>query len=471
MNKSLHTVKYVVLDFISAAFAWILFNLFRKKIIESAIFGIDINFSISGTLIINTLIISFFWLLLHYLSGYYDNIYRKSRLQELILTFVLSLFGNIFLFFVLILDDFVSNYRDYYYSFFALFGMHFVFTYIPRCILTNLTTRKIRIGEIGSNTLIVGSSLKALDVINSYTSKNLWAGYKFIGFADVNNGIHEELKKRCKYLGKLDCIEQIIAQERVEEVIVAIESGEHKEIEHILYKLQCCNVSVKIIPDIFEILIGKTELSLIKATPLLLVSNHLMSVWERNIKFLIDKVFSFLFLGMFSPLYIALAISVKFSSNGPVIYKQKRVGLNGKEFTIYKFRSMFVDAEKDGPSLASLCDKRVTKIGLFMRRTRLDEIPQFYNVLKGDMSLVGPRPERKFYIEQIVSRAPEYMMLLKIKPGITSLGQVKFGYASNIDQMLQRLRYDIVYVKNMSLYFDFKILIYTISTLMKRNGT
>jgi exopolysaccharide biosynthesis polyprenyl glycosylphosphotransferase len=470
MNKHIHTFKYIVLDFISASIAWIIFNLFRKRVIESVVFGSEVDLKLTNSLIISTITIAFFWLIIYYFSGYYYNIYRKSRLQELIQTFVFSLLGNIFLFFTLILDDIISSYHDYYYLFLVLFGVHFILTYIPRNIFTSLTIIKIRKGLIGFNTLIIGSSNKALEVIKSFSSKNLLAGYRFIGFIDVNNGIIEDLKLACRYLGNIEQVEQIVAQEMVEEVIVAIESHEHKEIEKILSKLQLCNVSIKIIPDIYEILIGKTELALIEATPLLLVSNYLMPIWERNIKYLIDKIFAFVFLIVFSPLYFVIAIAVKFSSNGPVIYKQKRVGLNGKEFTIFKFRSMFVDSEKSGPELSTSNDKRVTKLGQFLRSTRLDEIPQFFNVLIGDMSLVGPRPERRFYIDQIIKKAPEYMMLLRTRPGITSLGQVKYGYAENIDQMLNRLKYDIIYIKNMSLYFDFKILIYTVLTLMKQNG-
>jgi len=231
--------------------------------------------------------------------------------------------------------------------------------------------------------------------------------------------------------------------------------------------LQQYPVTIKIIPDLFEILIGKTELSLIEGTPLLHVSSEFLPKWEQNFKFLFDKVFAILFILLMLPLYIFTAIGVKISSAGPIIYRQTRIGLYGKEFTIYKFRSMANNAEKNGPELSAVNDMRVTKFGQFMRRSRLDEIPQFFNVIKGDMAVVGPRPERKFFIDQIIEKAPEFKMLLKTKPGITSLGQVKFGYAENLEQMLQRLKFDIIYMKNMSLYLDFKILIYTILTIVR----
>lgn len=470
MNKRVHTIKYIVFDFIGAALAWILFNFFRKRFIESALYGTDIHLSINKILIISTFLVASFWILLYYFSGYYFNVYRKSRLQELSHTLVFTIIGVIVLFFSLLLDDVISSYKDYYISFIVLFGLHFFFIYIPRNVLTSRTINKIRAGKIGFNTLLIGSNGKALEILKSFSGKRKSAGYRFVGFVNIYSNFNPELESECKRLGNFDNIEEIIAANEIEEVIVAIETNEHKEFERIITRLQRTSAAIKIIPDLFEILIGKTELSLIEGTPLLHVSTELMPVWEQNFKLIFDKVFAVLFFTIFSPLYLFAAIGVKLSSKGPIIYKQKRVGLREREFLIYKFRSMYQDAEKNGPELSSTHDNRITKFGQFMRRTRLDEIPQFFNVLKGDMAIVGPRPERKFYVDQIVETAPEFKLLLKTKPGITSLGQVKFGYAEDIEQMLQRLKYDIIYVKNMSLYLDFKILIFTILTIIKQNG-
>jgi lipopolysaccharide/colanic/teichoic acid biosynthesis glycosyltransferase len=195
-----------------------------------------------------------------------------------------------------------------------------------------------------------------------------------------------------------------------------------------------------------------------------------MPAWQQNLKHFMDIIISFLALIILSPLFLVLIIGVKLSSKGPVFYKQDRIGRNGKPFTIYKFRSMYMDAELNGPELSSKNDSRVTKFGRFMRKSRLDEIPNFYNVLRGDMSLVGPRPERDFFIDRIVERAPQYTQLLKVKPGITSWGQVKYGYAENVDQMIRRMKYDLLYLENMSLYVDVKILIYTLMTIIKAKG-
>lgn len=195
-----------------------------------------------------------------------------------------------------------------------------------------------------------------------------------------------------------------------------------------------------------------------------------MPAWQENMKRLIDVVASLIAIILFAPVYLFLAVAIKLTSPGPVIYRQERIGKFGKPFTIYKFRSMVADSEKDGPALSSKNDGRITALGKFIRKTHLDEIPQFFNVIKGDMALVGPRPERRYYIDQIVKQAPHYTHLHKIRPGITSWGQVKYGYASNVDEMLERLPYDMIYLKNISLYVDFKILIYTLINVFHGKG-
>jgi lipopolysaccharide/colanic/teichoic acid biosynthesis glycosyltransferase len=208
----------------------------------------------------------------------------------------------------------------------------------------------------------------------------------------------------------------------------------------------------------------------ILGTPLISVSHILMPVWQENIKYFLDYFIASFALLVTLPLSAILAIGIKLSSKGPVIYSHERIGRYGQPFVIYKFRSMHLDAEKNGPGLSSKTDDRITPFGKFMRKMRFDEIPNFINVLKGDMSLVGPRPERKHFIDQIIQTSPHYLHLLKVKPGITSWGQVKYGYAENVEQMIHRLKYDMIYLDNMSLVVDFKIIIYTILTIIKRKG-
>jgi lipopolysaccharide/colanic/teichoic acid biosynthesis glycosyltransferase len=183
-----------------------------------------------------------------------------------------------------------------------------------------------------------------------------------------------------------------------------------------------------------------------------------------------DVVGSLMALVVLAPVMAILAILVRLSSPGPVIFRQERIGKNGRPFIIYKFRTMYVDAEKEGPALSREGDPRITPIGRWLRKTRLDELPQFWNLLKGDMSLVGPRPERAYYINQIVKKASEYKQLLKVRPGITSLGMVKYGYASSVEEMIERMRYDLIYLANRSFLLDIKILLYTILRVLQARG-
>lgn len=470
MNRKIQALKYLLFDYISAASAWFLFYHFRKEYIESVNYGYDIPVNYDLNFFIALFGLPLFWIMIYSSFGYYKSVFRKSRLLELGQTFVTTILGVIIIFFVLILDDVVFSYKDYYASSGTLFILHFLLTYIPRVILTSVTKSKIKNGKIGFSTLLIGSNGKALNLYNKLTNDDEKYGYNFVGFVNIYNKKEPVLNDHLAHLGSLDELETIIKTNAVEEVIIAIESSEHEEIEKILNKLQRVNVITKVIPGLYNILIGKVRMSGFLGAPLIIISHELMPAWQDSLKRSLDFVLSLLAIVILLPVYIFLAIGVKLSSKGPILFKQERIGIHEKPFLIYKFRSMYIDAEKNGPQLSSENDTRITPFGKFMRRTRLDETPQFFNVILGDMSLVGPRPERQFYIDKITERAPHYLNLLKVKPGITSWGQVKFGYAENIEEMIERLNFDIFYIENMSLYLDFKILIHTILVVLKRAG-
>jgi len=472
MNRIIQKVKYVSSDIASSATAWTLFYVYRKTKIEPELFGYSAPLTFDKKFFISLFILPVFWVILYYLNGYYNHIYRKSRLNELAQTFLMSALGVIILFFTLLLDDFVKGYSNYYSLLFTLFGLHFFITYIPRLILTTRTNHKIHNRKIFFETLIIGSNEKALQLYERLDKSKYSTGARFVGFVSVYDKTDYQMSKHLQWLGDLSILKRIIIEKRVQEVIIAVESHEHDQIEKIINKLQGFEmVTVRAIADNCDIVSGRVRLNSLYDEPLMQISHDLMPAWQIVLKRLIDVFTSILVLMFCSPLYLFLAIGVKLSSKGSVFYSHERIGKYGKPFKIYKFRSMKQDSEKSGPALSGgELDPRITKFGHFMRKSRLDEIPQFWNVLKGDMSLVGPRPERQFFINQIIERAPQYSHLHKVRPGITSWGQVKYGYAKDVDEMIERLNYDIIYIENMSLYNDVKILIYTVKTVVLGKG-
>ncbi|NOZ45450.1 MAG: sugar transferase [Chlorobi bacterium] len=470
MKTKQQTILYLVFDFLSSAIAWTLFFIFRKYYFEINKLGLQLSVIIDDKYFFGLAIIPVCWLLLYYITGQYKDVFRKSRLKEFGQTLLITIIGVLFIFFVLILDDTILNYKNYYTSFIVLLGLHFTLTYIPRFIITSRTIHKLRNRIIGFNTLIIGGNDKAIHIYNAFNNKPKSAGNIFCGFINVNGDSDFPLAKHIPHLGNVASLKSVIQEKKISEVIIAIESSEKNELEKIIGLLEETNVVIKAIPDLYDILTGTVKMSSIYGAPLIQISHQLMLAWQENLKRLIDVITSVIILTLFSPVYLILAIGVKLSSKGPVFYKHERIGRYGKPFIIYKFRSMIDGAEQNGPELSSKTDSRITKFGKFLRKMRLDELPQFYNVLIGDMSLVGPRPERKYYIDQIVKKAPHYIHLLKVRPGITSWGQVKFGYAENVDEMIERLNFDIIYIENMSLYVDFKILIYTVKTVLEASG-
>jgi len=460
-NRGLTSV-FVLVDWLCAVIAWFLFYYLRKTYVEG------VEFSVSRSFYLGILLVPLLWLLLYFLQGTYHNVKRLYRFKVFSLTFSATVIGSVLIFFLLLIDDTIAGYQMYYKSVSLLFVSHFLLTIIPRLILVSSLVRRIHSGGGGFNTLLIGGSDKAVEIYNEMNQLPKSVN-RFVGFVNLN-GVDRYLEDSLLYLGHANNLENVLRDHDIEEVIIALESVEHDKLKSLISRIEGSNVVIKILPDMYDILAGSVKMTNIFGALLIEVNEESMPFWQQAVKRFLDIVLSLIAIIILLPIYLILAILVKLSSPGPIFFTQERIGLNGKPFKIIKYRTMYMNSEKNGPQLSSSNDPRITPIGRFLRKTRLDEFPQFMNVLIGDMSLVGPRPERQFYIDQIVTIEPQYLHLTKVRPGITSWGQVKYGYAENVEQMLQRMKFDLLYMKNRTLALDFKIMLYTILIIFKGSG-
>lgn len=454
---------YIISDILSAIVAWVIFYSLRKNVFEPAKFGYKIDWVSDQKYYLTIALITLFWFIIYLFSGYYQKVVRKNFLFNVYNTISTSAIGVMVLFFGLLLDDFVKDYNYYYYSLLGLFGLHFTFTLVFRQLVSVVKNYLIKSGFLTFNAIIVGNGANALQIASSYQNREM--GENILGYIATNN--NTSLVKELKCLGQMDQIVNIVKELKPDDLIIALETDENELIKTIFDKVGHKPITIKAIPELYEYLGFKPEIMGFVGDQLLEIPQIPMDRWQYNLKMTIDIIVSLLLVILLLPVFAILAIGVKLNSKGPVLFAQERVGQHGRLFRLYKFRSMYIDAEKDGPGLSKKDDDRVTPFGRFLRKYKIDELPNFFNVLNGDMSLVGPRPERQFFIDQIVKIAPHYKKLHRIKPGITSLGQVKFGYAENVEQMVKRLRYDIIYLENMSIWTDIKIFLYTIRILIK----
>ncbi len=475
-NPSIHRQRatYVITDWVTTNIAFVIFNVCRFHLL---IDRIEPEWTLEGWILQPKLLweqalFPLFALGIYWLSGYYLRPFAKSRVQEFITTFISAVVNASCLYLVLLTNDLIYQRTLNYRMLTMLVGVLTVTVYIGRLIITQHTITRIKNRNLGFNTLIIGNSEVARRLAGQIANSRATLGYRVKGFVTIPHERQasveslpegteiyslEEVAEKCKEL-------------EIHQLIISPEETDEELILSLLYRLFHLDIPIRIRPDLLSYMTSSIHLQDIFGEPFIDLTSPRQTAAETVIKRALDCVVSAIALLLLTPVYAVVALAVKSDSPGPVFFRQERIGRHHKPFMIVKFRTMRTDAEAAGPQLSKDNDPRITRVGAILRKYRIDELPQFWNVLRGDMAIVGPRPEREYYIREIVKKAPYYTLVHQIRPGITSWGMVKYGYASNVDQMVKRVRFELIYLSNMTLSIDLKILIYTVRTILQGKG-
>jgi len=471
-QETAHRIKYILADFFSTGIGFFLFDLYRFKTLPGELTGADLyKFLTNISIIAEQCLVPLLAILLYSLFGSYNkgNTLYKSRLEETFTTLSVSLVAMLAVFFVALINDAIPERATNYELMLALFAALFVPTFIVRMLILRANAKLIRRGNYVIRTVVVGASQSNKSRLAKIMRSSTLNGLKIVAAIDTDNSLTcDELLGLPVYHNPNPA--QVCAELKAKAVIILPSSKGLSETTTIINSLYSLNVPLFISPDLHSMLGMRPRVSQVIAEPVINITSAHITPAVYNFKRLGDIVTSALSLIILSPVFAAIAIAVKADSKGPAIYNQERIGLHKKPFRIYKFRTMYQNSEDNGPALSCQNDPRITKVGKFLRKYRLDELPQFWNVLKGDMSLVGPRPERDYYIQRITERMPAYSLIHQVRPGITSWGMVRYGYATTVNQMIERLSYDMLYLENVSLAVDLKILFHTVNTVFTGKG-
>jgi exopolysaccharide biosynthesis polyprenyl glycosylphosphotransferase len=464
MSKSTEKILLLLTDFLMINLAWFVYSYIR---LQTGWFDLII----APEFFIPMLVIYFYWLIIFTFVGMYRTWFASSRFDEISTLFKATFFGVFLLFFLIFVDDYMHNVSTAQrILIFIYWGLFLFFVGAGRIFIRSLQ-RNLLIKGIGRRCgLIIGYNDKGKEVLDSISNAPA-LGIDIEAFVAVRNENIGKEYQGIKVEGTTEQLNEIVQKYNVKEIIIALEKEDHDVLVDVISKTEGKNLSLKSVPDLYEILSGQARTSQIYGIPLIDIMPELMPEWEKKLKRLMDIVISLLILLVSSPVIFITAIAIKIDSTGPIFFKQERLGQNGKPFNVYKFRSMIKDAEKyTGPVWSQKDDPRVTRMGKFVRKVRIDEIPQMLNVLKGEMSLVGPRPERAFFVEKLSQEIPYYKRRLKVRPGVTGWAQIKHKYDETIEDVKIKLKYDLFYIENMSLRMDFKILLRTVFVVLFGKG-